>query len=92
MTGICSEAGILNKTKEYYRQALFLEPKSPVRLNNLVYFLIDKDRDINKGLELVDKALELNPDNFSFLNCKGWDCINRVNIKKHLSSLTKAGI
>ena len=47
----------LDKAEEYYRQALSLEPESPGRLNNLAYFLIDKDRNINEGLKLVDKAL-----------------------------------
>ncbi len=28
-------------------------------MNNLAYFLIDKDRNINEGLELIDKALEI---------------------------------
>ena len=33
-------------------------------MNNLAYFLIDKDRNINEGLELVDKALKISPDNY----------------------------
>ena len=41
-------------------------------LNNLAYFLIDKDRNINEGLELVDKALKLSPDNYNYLHTKGW--------------------
>ena len=28
-------------------------------MNTLAYFLIDKDRNINEGLELVDKAIEI---------------------------------
>jgi tetratricopeptide (TPR) repeat protein len=69
---IYSEAGVLNKVEKYYRQALSLEPENLLRINNLAYFLIDKDRNINEGLELVDKALELNPDNYGSLHGKGW--------------------
>jgi len=69
---IYSEAGILDKAEEYYRKALFLEPENSVRSNNLAYFLIDKDRNVNVGIELVEMALELNPDNYSYLHTKGW--------------------
>ena len=41
-------------------------------MNNLAYFLIDKDRNVNEGLELVDRALKLSPDNYNFLHTKGW--------------------
>jgi Tfp pilus assembly protein PilF len=69
---IYSNADFPDKAEEYYRNALSLEPEAPVRMNDLGYFLIDKDRDINRGLELVDKALELNPDDYSSLHSKGW--------------------
>jgi tetratricopeptide (TPR) repeat protein len=67
-----SEAGILDKAEKYYRQALSLEPESPGRMNSLAYFLIDKDRNIYEGLELINKALELSPDNYTYLHTKGW--------------------
>jgi len=69
---IYSEAGVLDKAEGYYRQALSLEPENSIRLSALAYFLIDEDRNINEGLELVDKALESNPDDYSYLDCKGW--------------------
>ena len=73
---IYSEAGIPDKAEEYYRNALSLEPKSTYRLNNLAWFLIDNDRNISEGMELIDKALvlyqEINPDNYYFLHTKGW--------------------
>jgi Tfp pilus assembly protein PilF len=61
VAGIYYEAEILDKGEEYYREALSLEPENPVGLNNLAYFLIDKDRNTNEGMELVDKALASNP-------------------------------
>jgi tetratricopeptide (TPR) repeat protein len=72
LAGIYSEASILDKAEEYYKEALSLEPKNRVRINNLAYFLIDKDRDISKGLELADTLLRLSPDNYNYLHCKGW--------------------
>jgi tetratricopeptide (TPR) repeat protein len=72
LANIYSEAGILDKAEEYYRLALSLEPEEPDKMNALGYFLINKDRNINEGLELVDKALVLSPDHYEYLDTKGW--------------------
>jgi len=60
---------------------------------NLGYFLIDSDRSINEGLELIDKVIELNPDSqWAVLEGKGWDYTSWVNIKKPWRFLKNAGI
>ncbi|MBG0859790.1 MAG: tetratricopeptide repeat protein, partial [Bacteroidales bacterium] len=84
---IYSEAGILDKAEEYYQQALSLEPENPVRLNNLAYLLIDKDRDINEGLQNVNKALELSPDDYFSLHCKGWGLYKQGKYQEALEIL-----
>jgi Tfp pilus assembly protein PilF len=90
LAAIYSEAGILNKAEEYYRQALSLEPENLVRLNNLAYFLIDKDRNTNQGLEIVAKALELSPDNYGSLHIKGWGLYEQGKYKEALDLLQKS--
>ena len=74
LTGIASiyyAAHSFDKADKYYRKALSLKPENPVLLNNLAYFLIDSERNINEGLHLVDKALDLSPDNYLLLYSKG---------------------
>jgi tetratricopeptide (TPR) repeat protein len=68
---IYEEAGKLDKAEDYYRNALVLEPQSPNRMNNLAYLLIEKELNVDEGMELVEKALELRQDNFYFLHTKG---------------------
>ena len=68
---IFTEAGKLEKAEEHYRNSLVLEPQSPIRMNNLAYLLIEKDLNLDEGMELVEKALELRPDNSYFLHTKG---------------------
>jgi tetratricopeptide (TPR) repeat protein len=87
---IYSEAGIFNKAEEYYRQALSLTPENPINMNYLAYFLIDKDRDINEGLKLVEKALGLNPDNYEYLDTKGWGLYKQGKYKESLEILQKS--
>ena len=86
------EAEIWNKAEEYYRNALLLQPENPERMNHLAYFLINKDRNIKEGLKLVDKALELSPDNWSFLDTKGWGLYKLAKYKEALELLEKSWV
>jgi tetratricopeptide (TPR) repeat protein len=90
LAGIYSEANILDKTEKYYREALSLEPDSADRLNNLAYFLIDKDKNINEGLVLVDKALELRPEYYLYLYTKGWGLFKQGKYQEALDILQRS--
>ena len=90
LASLYSEAGILDKAEGYYRQTLILEPENPVRMNYLAWFLIDKDRNINEGMELVEKALKLQSDNYSFLNNKGWGLYKQGKYQEALNVLQKS--
>jgi tetratricopeptide (TPR) repeat protein len=68
---IYKEAGKLGEAEEYYRNALLLETQSPARMNNLAYLLIEKELNLDEGMELIEKALEQRPGNFYFLHTKG---------------------
>jgi tetratricopeptide (TPR) repeat protein len=84
---IYSEAKVFDKAEEHYRQALSVEPNNSVMTNNLSYFLIDKDRNINEGMELVESALKLQPDNFTYLDTKGWGLYKQGKYQEALAIL-----
>ena len=90
MASTYSEAGILDSAENYYRKALSLEPEIPNRMHNLAYFLIDKDRNINQGLELVDTALIKSPDNYNYLHTKGWGFYKQGKYNEALEILQKS--
>jgi tetratricopeptide (TPR) repeat protein len=90
LAGIYNRAGILDKAEEYYRQALSLEPENPERMNSLAYFLIDKEQNTNEGLELIEKALQLRPDNYIYLHCKGWGLYKQGKYQESLDILQKS--
>jgi tetratricopeptide (TPR) repeat protein len=85
-----AEAGLIGKAEKLYQQALLLEPENPVRLNDLAYFLIDKDRNVNRGIELVEKALELKPQYYTYLHTKGWGLYKQQKYKEALEILQKS--
>ena len=90
LANIYLEAGILDNAEDFYRQALSVEPESDVRINNLAYFLIDKDRNIKEGLEINDKALESNPENYNYLHTKGWGLYKQGKYQQALEILQKS--
>jgi tetratricopeptide (TPR) repeat protein len=87
---IYSEAGILDKAEEYYRQSLSFEPENPARISNLAYFLVNKNRNIEEGLELANRALGLIPDDYAFLHAKGWGLYKQGKFKDALDILQKS--
>jgi tetratricopeptide (TPR) repeat protein len=84
------DAGLLDEAEAYYRQSLSLESDSALRMNNLAYFLIDENINISEGLQLIDKALRLEPDNYYYLDTKGWGLYKNGNYHEALEVLHKS--
>jgi tetratricopeptide (TPR) repeat protein len=85
-----SDIGKKDKAEEYYRKALSLEPDKPGRMNDLAFLLIDSERNLTEGINLVDKALELKPDNYLFLHTKGWGLYKQGKYWEALNMLQKS--
>jgi tetratricopeptide (TPR) repeat protein len=86
---IYNDADKFDKAEDYFRQALSLEPENPERMENLAYFLIDKDRNINEGLELSNKSLGISPDNDRYLDTKGWGLYKQGKYEESLEVFNK---
>ncbi len=87
---IYMNGGFMDRAEEYFRKALSLEPDKWGRMNNLAYFLIDKDRNINEGLELIERALRSEPNKFNLFHWKGWGLYKQGKYKDALELLEKA--
>jgi tetratricopeptide (TPR) repeat protein len=69
---IYEEANIPDKAEVYYRQAYELKPQSTIdRIFFLARFLIKYNINIDEGMELVQKGLEIDPDQPDLLAVKG---------------------
>lgn len=60
------------KSDYYYEKCLQILPYEPSALNNYAYSLIVRDTNLTYARLLIEKALELDPDNFNFLDTYGW--------------------
>ena len=87
---IYDEAGYYKRAEAFYRKALTLEPDNPVRLNNLGYFLINRDINPAEGLELADKAAKSDPKSYFFLDSEGWGLFKLGKNEEALRLLEKS--
>jgi tetratricopeptide (TPR) repeat protein len=85
-----AEAGIFDKAEEYYRKPREIAPQDVRWQGVLATFLINNDRNINEGMELVDKALTSSPDNFNFLHIKGLGLYKQGKYQEALEVLQKS--
>jgi tetratricopeptide (TPR) repeat protein len=90
LASIHYEANLLDKSKELYQRALFLNPQSSAIKNDLAYLLINKDIDVYEGFELISQVFEVKPDNWEFLYTYGLGLYKQGKFKKALEFLEKS--
>ncbi|MCK4819175.1 tetratricopeptide repeat protein, partial [bacterium] len=87
---IYDNAGFMDEAEEYYRNSLKLDPENPYRMNELAWFLIDNDIDVDEGVEILDKAIEQIPDSWFMLDTKGWGLYKQGKYQEALDLLESA--
>lgn len=61
-----------DKVNDVYEKALILEPENAMVLNNYAYSLSEQGVELERALEMVETALEQEPENSSYLDTMGW--------------------
>ncbi len=90
LANIYSSGGMPDEAEKYYREAVGLEPDNPVWLNALAYFLINTRNNLPEGLEFVEKALRIDPDNSFYLDTKGWGLFKQGKDEEALKLLERS--
>lgn len=54
------------------RDILKESPNNPIALNNLGYFLLERNERFDEALKLIKQAVEIDPTNPSYLDSLGW--------------------
>lgn len=65
-------AGDASGSEESLRRVLAKEPDNATALNNLGYYLVERNVRLNEALELIQRAVRAEPTNSSFLDSLGW--------------------
>jgi tetratricopeptide (TPR) repeat protein len=55
-----------------FKKVLEISPDSPAALNYLGYMLADRNIRLNEALEMIQKAVDLDPYNSAYLDSLGW--------------------
>jgi Tfp pilus assembly protein PilF len=72
------KATVLDHDKSYalaeaeYKKALAIDPNNPTVLNDYGYMLADEGVRLPEALGMIQKAVQLDPQNGSFLDSLGW--------------------
>jgi tetratricopeptide (TPR) repeat protein len=64
--------GSFNAAEATLRGILSESPGNPIALNNLGYFLLERNERIDEALTLIQKALAVDPTNPSYIDSLGW--------------------
>jgi len=80
----------MNQAEDYYRQSLALDPKNPQRMYVLARVLIKADINLAEGMELVEKAMMLEPGYYGILQTYGLGLFKQGKYKKALEFLNQA--
>ena len=82
--------GRWKEAEQEFIEANRILPYDALTLNNLGYIAILARNDLKKGIELIERALEIEPDNPSILGCLGWAYHNAKQYKKAATYLEAA--
>lgn len=65
-------AGDSKGSEETLQRILSTEPNNPTALNNLGYFLVERNERLTEALAMIRRAVRAEPTNASFLDSLGW--------------------
>lgn len=74
----------LEKAYSAYDNSLLFNPDNPLSLNNYAYFLSENNGDLEKAETMARKAIELAPDNETYLDTMAWVLFKKKEYKEAL--------
>ncbi|HNH82138.1 MAG TPA: tetratricopeptide repeat protein [Acidobacteriota bacterium] len=72
LSSIQDRRKMYKESEETLRQVLAIDPDNPTALNNLGYFLTERGEKLDEALLLIQRAVNIEPTNSSFLDSLGW--------------------
>lgn len=82
--------GRIDSAAHSFREVLKVRPDDALALNYLGYMLADADRDLEEALAMIERAVEMEPDNGSFQDSLGWAQYRLGRFDQAVESLERA--
>ena len=79
-----------NKAEKDLEEAVRLNPDDPYILNYLAYSWLDRNKNVEKALQLLKKAVEIEPDDAYIIDSLGWAFFLSDQTDKSIFFLEKA--
>ena len=83
-------AGQWDRAEKDLKHALELKPEQPLVLNYLGYSWIDRGENLEEGLKMIEKAVELRPDDGYIVDSLGWAHYRMADYAGAVEQLEKA--
>lgn len=83
-------AGDVKGSEESLRRVLEKDPDNATALNNLGYFLLERNERLPEALEMIQRAVRAEPTNSSFLDSLGWAYFKLGKLEEAERQLTEA--
>jgi TolB-like protein len=83
------QANIMEEAEMHFRKAYELNPQSNGWIGELARFLIFNDINVDEGMELIRKVLEIRPDYEVFLQLKGWGLYKQGKYEESVQLLSE---
>lgn len=85
-------AGDTKGSEQSLRSILAKDPNNATALNNLGYFLVERNERLTEALEMIQRAVRAEPTNSSFLDSLGWAHFKLGNLteaERHLNEAAR---
>ena len=82
LADLYSDAGRVDEAEQTLRRYLATTPTDSRALNHLGYMLADGDRALDEAIRLVERALDAEPGNPSYLDSLGWAHFRRGDLSE----------
>ncbi|MDQ7063504.1 MAG: tetratricopeptide repeat protein [candidate division KSB1 bacterium] len=90
LAAIYNDLGQYARSDSLYERALRLAPDDPILQNNFSYGLAVRGIRLQEALDLVNRALQKQPDNPAFLDTKGWVLYQMGRYREALEYIQKS--
>ncbi len=90
LSNINVELGNLPAAEEWLEEVLDEFPEDIGAMNDLGYLWIDQNKRLNRGMEMVKKAIAQEPENMAYLDSLGWGYYRLGQFDKAVETMLKA--